>query len=180
MHEFKDVKQTNASRRFCNRLLGTSSSWLSGKFAGGNFNLRHITLAVNLVGTGIRDCGDAGEMGCYSSGYTEYSLHHDAFQSKIVGWNGARQTFSFGSAAINHGKALTTERYITFPIGSADNAMLAQPGIEKVEFRGRPLDGSYRLRIWDNGSLQWDRLEDVQLVLKYRYWSRIARQPGGM
>jgi len=159
--------------------LGKPTSRFNGKIASGNFNLRHITMAVNLVGTGIRECGEDGSMGCYGSGFTEYTVNHDAFMTRIIGHQDKAQKFNFGSAAINHGKALTTKRYITFPVGSADGAMLAQPGIEKGEFRGRPLDGSYRLRIWDNGQIRWDRLEDVQLVLKYRYWSRIDRQPGG-
>ncbi|MCL2825424.1 MAG: hypothetical protein FWD57_15640, partial [Polyangiaceae bacterium] len=157
--------------------LGTPLSRLNGKLAGGNFNLRHITLALNLVGTGVRDCPEGSGMSCYGSGFTEYSLDHNAFEIELVGWDGkvtaANPPFNFGLASINHGKALSTERYITFPIGSADSSMLSQPGIEKTEFRGRPLDGSYRLRIWDDGSLQWDRLEDIQLVIKYRYWSKI-------
>ena len=156
--------------------LGTAASALNGKLASGNFNFRHITVALNLVGTGIRDCAEGSGMGCYGSGFLEYSLNHDAFQTSIVGYDNSAQSFSFGSAAINHGKCLATERYITYPIGSADSAMLAQPGIEKVELRGRPLDGSYRLRIWDDGSLKWNQLEDVQLVFKYRYWSRIDRE----
>lgn len=157
--------------------LGSASSYLNGKLASDNFNLRHITVALNLVGTGIRDCEDNSGMACYGAGFVEYTLRHDAFQSGIVGWNGEEQYFNFGSAAINHGKALASERYITLPIGSGDGALLGQPGIEKSEFRGRPLDGSYRLRIWDDGSLRWDRLEDVQVVLKYRYWSAIDAQP---
>jgi hypothetical protein len=152
-----------------------AGSALNGRIARDNFNLRHITVALNLVGTGLRDCSDSIGLGCYGSGYTEYSLHHDAFQSSVLGWNGETQMFSFGSAGINFGKALTSERYITFPIGSADSAMLSQPGIEKIEFSGRPLDGSYRLRIYDDGTLQWDQLKDIQLVLKYRYWSLVQR-----
>ena len=160
--------------------LGKPTSRFNGKIASGNFNLRHMTMAVNFVGTGIRDCGDDGSMGCYGSGFTEYTVNHDAFLTRIVGYKNTAQSFNFGSAAINHGKALTTERYITVPIGNADSSTLAQPGIEKSEFRGRPLDGSYRLRIWDNGQMRWDQLEDVQLVLKYRYWSAIDREPSGM
>ena len=84
------------------------------------------------------------------------------------------ETFNFGSANINHGKALAAERYITLPVGSTDASLLAQTSITKTEFRGRPLDGAYRLRIWDDGeTLHWDRLKDVQLILNYRYWSAI-------
>jgi len=98
--------------------LGTPLSWLNGKLAGGNFNLRHITLALNLVGTGVRDCPEGSGMSCYGSGFTEYSLDHNAFEIELVGWDGkvtaADPPFNFGLASINHGKALSTERYITF------------------------------------------------------------------
>jgi hypothetical protein len=56
---------------------------------------------------------------------------------------------------------------------------LTQPSILKPEFRGRPLDGGYRLRIWDSPGLMWNRLEDVQIILNYRYWSAIQKQSGG-
>ena len=44
---------------------------------------------------------------------------------------------------------------------------------------GRPLDGSYRLRIWDSPALKWNRLEDIQVILKYRYWSRLTKSAKG-
>lgn len=155
-----------------------STSSTNGKFAKGNFNFRHITAAVNLVGTGLRDCSGSGTSSCYGSGFIEYSLVHDAFDVGVLGWDNRVQRFNFGSANINHAKALAAERFITLPLSSADQALLAQPGIEKQELTGRPIDGSYRLRIWDTPGLTWNRLEDVQIVLKYRYWSAIQKQPG--
>jgi len=157
--------------------LGTRRSRLNGRLSAGNYNFRHIDVALNLVGTGLRNCEADPTQGCFGSGYLEYSLFHDAFQSGVLGRNGAVQCFNFGSASINHGKGLAAERFITVPIGSSDNTLLTQAGILKPEFRGRTLDGSYRLRIWDTPSLAWNRLEDVQIVLKYRYWSPIATRP---
>jgi hypothetical protein len=92
----------------------------------------------------------------------------------VTDYNGARRVFNFGVADIQHGKALTAERYITMPIGSEDQALLVQPGIQHIELRGRPLDGAYRLRIWDSPALKWDRLQDIQFILNYRYWSEIV------
>ena len=161
--------------------LGAGDSRLTGKLAADNFNFRHITVGLNLVGTGVYDCSNNPTQSCYSKAYVDYTLNHDAFQVGVLGWTGEKdkQTFNFGSAAINRGKALAAERYITLPIGSADMALLSQAGVEKTEYRGRPLDGTYRFRIWDSPQLQWNRLEDVQLVLKYRYWSAIQRQASG-
>jgi hypothetical protein len=146
------------------------------KLAQGNYNYRHITVAVNLVGTGLRDCTLAGTPSCYGSGFSEYTLSHDAFNAGILGWDGNVRDFNFGLASINHAKALSAERFITMPFGAADVGLLAQPGIEKQELRGRPLEGSYRLRIWENPALVWGRLEDVQIIFKYRYWSPILPQ----
>ncbi|MCC6903008.1 MAG: hypothetical protein IT377_28825 [Polyangiaceae bacterium] len=157
--------------------LDSGKSRLNGKLAAGNFNFRHITLAVNLVGTGVYDCTANPSQSCFGSAFIEYTIDHDAFQAGVIDWKGDVQTFNFGSAGINHGKALAAEKYITLPIGSGDQNLLAQPGIEKPEYRGRPLDGSYRLRIWDSPYLMWNRLVDIQLVLTYRYWSRIQPQP---
>jgi hypothetical protein len=154
--------------------LRSGESRLTGKLARGNFNFRHITAAVNLVGTGVRDCTSSPSSGCYGTGYLEYTLHHDATAAGILDWNGDTRMFDFGAASVEHGKALSAERYITMPIGSSDQTLLAQAGIEKQEFRGRPLDGDYKLRIWDSPALKWDRLEDIQLILKYRYWSQIV------
>lgn len=157
--------------------LATGDSRLAGKLAAGNFNFRHITLAMNLVGTGVYDCTANPSQSCFGSAFIEFTLDHDAFNVPVLPWDGIAQVFNFGSAGINHGKALTAEKYITLPVGSGDQSLLAQPGIEKPEYRGRPLDGSYRLRIWDSPYLMWNRLEDIQLILKYRYWSRIQPQP---
>jgi len=162
--------------------LATGRSKFTGKLAAGNYNYRHRTLAVNLVGTGVHDCSDESSMSCYGSGYTEYTLVHDAFDVAVVSWNGDisrtdAQHFNFGQAAIRHGKALAAERYISLPLGTADQSLVSQSGILKEEMRGRPLDGSYRLRIWENPDLHWHRLEDVQLILNYRYWSVIEPHP---
>ena len=43
---------------------------------------------------------------------------------------------------------------------------------------GRPLSGVYRLRIHDTPTLDWQKLEDIQLVLNYRYWSRVQSEEG--
>jgi len=152
---------------------------LKNRIAAGNYNYRHVSLGLNLVGTSVVDCGGAPGPACYANGFIEYTLAHDAFQVPVLNALGQNAVFSFGEGAINHGKALAAEKYITLPIASADQALLSQPAFTKVELRGRPLDGSYSLRIWDTPSLHWDHLEDVQVVLGYRYWSQVKTQQDG-
>jgi hypothetical protein len=156
------------------RKLAANGISLEGRIAQGNFNYRHADVALNLVGSGVHDCSGSGSAGCYGSGYVEYTLEHDGSGVGIVGHDEQVRVFDFGIGAISRGKALATERYITMPIAGNDQSALSQPGILKPEMRGRPLDGHYRLRIYDTPALRWERLEDIQIVLKYRYWSRIA------
>jgi hypothetical protein len=92
----------------------------------------------------------------------------------IVGYDREARRFDFGEGAIRHGKALTAERYLTVPLSGADTSLLSATGITKTELRGRPLDGRYRLRIYESPALRWSNLEDIQLMIRYRYWSRVT------
>jgi hypothetical protein len=154
--------------------LENGTSPISSKLAPGNYNFRHVDLAVNLVGTDVHDCSSSPTPACYGTGYIQYTLQHDGTNSGILDWNGNSRIFDFGIASINSGKALAAERYITTPLASADQALISQPGIQHVELQGRPLDGVYYLRIWDSPNLNWNNLQDIQLVLDYEYWSEIV------
>ncbi len=157
------------------RLVDSAESKLIGKIAEGNYNFRHIQIALNVVGTGVQDCSKDPTPSCYGSGYLEYTLRHNALATPVINYLAEAPEFNFGSAFINRGKALAAERFITLPVGSADQALLDQPQTNKKEYRGRPLSGSYDLRIYESPSLVWSQVEDVQLVLTYRYWSRVDR-----
>jgi hypothetical protein len=146
---------------------------LSAKLANHNYNYRHITSAINLVGTGVHSCAKDPNANCYSSGYVQYDLEHDATNAGIVAYDGNARIFDFGLATVQGGKALAAERYITMPLSANDKELITQPGIQHVELGGRPLDGTYHLRIADSPDLNWSALEDVQLILDYEYWSQI-------
>jgi hypothetical protein len=145
---------------------------IAGKLAVGNFNFRHIDVGVNVVGTGVLSCQSTGSPDCFGSGYLQYTLQHDGSNVGVLGYDGQYRMFDFGRASIEHGKAVTAERYITTPIGSDDLQLLAQ--VQQVQFRGRPIDGVYRLSIYDTPALQFDQIQDIQLVLNYHYWSRVT------
>lgn len=146
-------------------------SAMGGQIALGNFNYRHATIAVNLVGTGLAKCDDQGSTSCYGNGFAEYTLLNSG-PSRFRNWDGTSVSLDFGVGRIEHAKALATERLITNPPSSSDEQLLS--AYVKREFMGRPLDGHYRLRIWDSGKLDWNKLEDVQIVLRYHYWTRFS------
>ncbi len=145
---------------------------LAGKFATGNFNFRHIDVAVNVVGTGVIDCTSSGSPDCYGSGFLQYTLIDNGSDVGVLGADGQYRSFDFGTATISRAKALTAERYITTPLGSADQQLVDQ-GLQ-VQFRGRPVDGVYGLKIYDTPALHFDKIQDVQIVLNYHYWSSVV------
>jgi hypothetical protein len=71
---------------------------------------------------------------------------------------------------IEHARGLGTERYLTNPLSTTDRELLT-PYI-RGELNGRPLDGNFVLRVWDENGVNFNAIEDVQLYLKYRYWTR--------
>ncbi len=152
-----------------------AGSALAGKVAQDNYNYRHINLALNVVGTGVIDCAKTPSPSCFGSPYLEYTVEHVATAAPIIDHVGYAHEFNFGIGGVRFGKALAAERFITLPLSSADQGLLSQPQFTKVELRGRPLEGTYRLRVYDNPALNWSHVEDIQIVLNYRYWSRIDK-----
>lgn len=146
-----------------------SSMLLAGDagFAAGNHNYRVETVAVNLVGTGLRDCEGSRSSGCYGSGSTSYSLMHLG-PYLVRNATGALYEAPLFPGRLESARALAAERYVTNPMSSADRA-LVEP-YTRHELQGRPLGGSLVLRLWDDPSFRFDRVEDVQIVLGYRYW----------
>lgn len=157
--------------------IADGSSGLARRFASGNSNYRHKTLALNVVGTGVIDCSGTQDTACYGSGFIEYSLEHAATNVPVqTGTNPfGTERFNFGTAHVSRAKALATERYLTLPVSSADQSLIGQEQTTKTEFFGRPVGGSYKLRIYDQPGLRWERVEDVQLMLNYGYWAGIHR-----
>jgi hypothetical protein len=148
---------------------------LVGKIGSGNYNYRLVNTAVNVVGTGVLDCSKDPRSSCYASSFLEYDMDHAAFRAPIDDYNGDVRCFDFGNGTIRGAKALATERYLTNPLSSEDAGLLAQAPFTKQEFFGRPLSGQYRFRIKDTPALQWSNVEDIQIVLGYRYWARVGK-----
>jgi hypothetical protein len=141
-----------------------------GGFARGNFNYRIESLALNFVGANVRDCSDSVlPATCFSAGYVPYSLYHKGpfFVRNHLGDD--YRAFLF-DGAIEHARGLGTERYVTNPLSTADSELLA--GYQRLEFQGRPLDGNFAVRVWEEPGVNFDAIEDVQVVLNYRYWTR--------
>lgn len=137
-------------------------------FAYGNFNYRIERVGVNIVGR--RDCSSsASPSTCYASGSSPFSIYHDG-PFEVSNHMGGSVEVPLFNGAIEHGRALTAERYLTNPMSSADSSLLAS--YMRDDLNGRPLDGLFRFRIWDGPGVDFSSIEDVQLVIEYRYWNR--------
>jgi hypothetical protein len=71
---------------------------------------------------------------------------------------------------IEHARGLAAERYLSNPVSGADTSLIT-PYL-RGEFRGRPLHGTFVLKVWDDEGVSFEGIRDVQLVLDYRYRTR--------
>ncbi|GAB5547636.1 MAG: hypothetical protein SangKO_073960 [Sandaracinaceae bacterium] len=159
--------------------LLSRSSGFSGGFAFGNFNYRTGTIAVNLVGTGVRDCDGPAARSCLGSGTLAYSLSHHPLSDRgsgydVRGHDGQLQSVELFPGRIESARALAAERFLTNPVSSSDRALLAD--YSRRELSGRPMPGQYVLRIWDAPGVNFGAVEDVQILWNYRYFTRTAER----
>lgn len=139
-------------------------------FAKGNFNYRTEGIGVNFVGSGLRSCETSETPGpCNGAGFVPYSLYHLG-PFTVTNHLGRPFQAQLFEGAIEHARGLGVERYLTNPISSADRGLL--DSYVRREYEGRPIDGNYRLRVWDSPGLQFSAIQDAQIYLKYRYWTR--------
>lgn len=139
-------------------------------FARGNYNYRVDTVAVNAVGTAARSCTDTDlPSTCYNAGFVPFSLYQ---RGPFIVRNHRGEDYNalLSTGVIEHARALADESYLSNPLSAASASRVE--AFTRAELRGRPLDGSYVLRIWDEAGVNFDGIEDIQIVLRYRYWTR--------
>lgn len=159
------------------RLLARGGEF-GGGFAFGNYNYRLGDIAVNVVGTGVRACDGANASACYATAGVPYSLFHTPpggdpshpDQYTVRAHDGSLHHVSLFDGRIESARALAAERYLSNPLSSADSALISD--YVRGEFRGRPMSGNYRIIVWDNGEVDFSAVEDVQLLIRYRYFTR--------
>jgi hypothetical protein len=139
-------------------------------FARGNFNYRIRSLGVNFVGTDLRACeGSSLPTTCNAAGFIPYSIIHGG-PYYVRNHKGQDYRLALFPGRIEHARGLATERYVTNPLGDADQKLL-EPYM-RSEFNGRPLDGDFIVRVWDEPGVNFDAIQDVQLIIDYGYWTR--------
>lgn len=144
------------------------------QIAAGNYNYRVQDIGLNFVGSNVKDCSldDINREACYANMFLPYSLFQDG-QVKLRDHNQQILEFGMPAGRIENAKGIAAERYLTIPLSSTDQSAIS-PYLKR-EFRGRPLEGSFILQVRNVPSLAWDNLEDVQLLIHYRYWTAFGQ-----
>jgi hypothetical protein len=139
-------------------------------FARGNFNYRIRSLGLNFVGTDLRACEDSSlPSTCNAAGFIPYSIIHDG-PYYVRNHKGQDYRLALFPGRIEHARGLGIERYVTNPIGDADRTLI-EPFM-RSELSGRPLDGDFIIRIWEEPGVNFGAIQDVQLIIDYGYWTR--------
>jgi hypothetical protein len=139
-------------------------------FARGNYNYRLQSLGLNFVGTNLRACdGSSLPSTCNAAGYIPYSVIHEG-PYYVRNHKGQDYRAALFPGRIEHARGLGVERYISNPLGEADRTLI-EPYM-RPELMGRPLDGEFIIRVWDEDGVNFNAIEDVQLVIDYGYWTR--------
>ena len=139
-------------------------------FARGNFNYRIDSVGLNFVGVGTRDCSSSPlPSTCHGAAFLPYSLEHRG-PYIVRNHKGEDVEVKLFTGAIEHARGLASERYLTNPLSGSDSTLM--DSYFRGELRGRPLDGTYVLRVWEEPGVSFGAVQDVQVALKYRYWTR--------
>ncbi|MBM4362464.1 MAG: hypothetical protein FJ104_07265, partial [Deltaproteobacteria bacterium] len=133
-------------------------------------NARWTQLAVNLVGSGVRDCARARDtLACYSQGFVRYSLSHVG-PSTVTDFEQRWTALAVPIGRIEGGKALASETVLN-PLRDGWQTSYVAP-IARTEFADRPMGGAYLLEIVAGPEVRLDRVERIQILAGQSYWVR--------
>jgi hypothetical protein len=125
-------------------------------------------LAVNLVGTGVKDCKKAEDKnGCYSQGFVPFDLAHIG-PAWITDSEEVWHVLDAPTGHIEAGKALAAEIWLD-PLRDGWATSYIAP-VARSEFSLRPFGGTYELDLVVAPELVLDRIERIQLLVGSNYW----------
>ncbi len=140
-------------------------------------NARWVQLAVNLVGTGVRDCSRSPDPnGCYANAYLRYNLTHVG-PAWVTNYDEQWRSLGVPVGAIEGGKGLAAEQWLD-PTGNG----FAKPyvaNVARTEFAGRPIGGAYRLELEVTPDVRLDRIDRIQVLARSTYWVKQGQQGQG-
>ena len=156
------------------KLLFSLDPWgrVNGAIADEPFDQRHNArwglLAVNFVGTGIRDCQNAVDpKGCYSEPFIRYNLTHVG-PSWVTDYDGRWNILGLSTGKIEAGKGLAAEIWLD-PLKDGWSTSYISAAA-RSEWQHRPLGGAYELEFQVTPDIQLDRIERLQVLVGSTSW----------
>lgn len=132
------------------------------------FNARWDRLAVNIVGSGVKDCIKASDpLACYSSAFIPYDLSHTG-PSWATDYEGTWRMLGVPVGRIEQAKALSSEQWLD-PVIKGWSEPYVQ-AVARQEFAERPLDGAYLLDLEVAPEVQLAQIERIQILMSSSYW----------
>lgn len=156
------------------KLLFTLDPWgrINGSVANEPFDKRHNSrwglLAVNFVGTGIRDCQNAIDpKGCYSEPFIRYNLTHTG-PSWVTDYDGRWRFLGLSTGKIEAGKGLAAELWLD-PLKDGWSTSYISAAA-RSEWQQRSLGGAYELEFEVTPDVMLDRIERLQILVGSTSW----------
>jgi hypothetical protein len=145
---------------------------LDGSFASPPFVARHNVragrLAVNLVGTGVRDCTRAADaLTCYAEPFVRFDLRQTG-ATWTTNFEGQWSALGFPGARVESGKALAAEEWLDPIVNGWSQSFVAN--VARYELLERPIGGTYTIDLEVTPDLRLDRIERVQVLTESSYW----------
>lgn len=132
------------------------------------YNARYDRLAVNFVGTGVKDCERADDpLGCYNEGFIRYDLEQLG-QAWVTDFDGDWHALGVPTGRIEGGKALAAELWLDPLRDGWDTPFIS--AVARTEFGFRPLGGEYQIEFDAGPEVRLDRIERVQLLVGSSSW----------
>ncbi len=132
------------------------------------FNGRWDLLAVNFVGTGIRDCVKATDPnGCYSEPYLRYNLTQTG-TPWVTDFDGFWRLLEVPTGRIEGAKAIAAELWLD-PLKDGWTTSYIS-AVARSEWQNRPLGGAYELEFEVTPDVRLDRIERLQLLVGSTSW----------
>jgi hypothetical protein len=135
-------------------------------------NARWESLAVNVVGTGIRNCAQlaaSGQAQCFSEPFVRYNLT-SVGPAWVTDYTEQWHVLGVPTGQIEGAKALVAEQWLD-PISNG----FAKPyvsAVARTEFQERPLGGEYQIVFQLTPDVQLQNIEQIQVLTRSSYWVR--------
>jgi len=132
------------------------------------FNARWGPLAVNIVGTGIKDCERARDpLGCYGEGFIRYNMRHVG-PAWTTDFGETWRALGLPLGNIEAGKALAAELWLDPLKDGWSTSYIA--AVARSELELRPLGGAYEIELEIGPEVMIERIERVQLLVGSTAW----------